>query len=196
MKDSEGERAVRIARQTIDVEARDENPGQLNAPESFQQKRGVFVTILTYPAHGLRGCIGYPEPVFSLGSALVKSAQAACHDPRFPYLHADELDHVIVEVSVLTVPEEIKGERKKLPSAVEVGKDGLIVEMGMCRGLLLPQVAPEWNWDSETFLAETCVKAGLTPDTWVEKSCKVFKFQAEIFAEETPRGKVSRKTLM
>jgi uncharacterized protein len=197
MKDSEGERAVRIARQTIEAEAKDEEPGQINAPGTFREKRGAFVTIHTYPEHGLRGCIGYPEPVFSLGKALVKAAQGACHDPRFPYLHSNELDRIVVEVSILTPPEEIKAtDRKSLPSSVEVGKDGLIMEMGYCRGLLLPQVAAEWDWDSETFLAETCVKAGLTPDCWLDKNAKVYKFQAEVFTEDEPRGKVSRKSLM
>jgi uncharacterized protein len=197
MNDAEGERAVRIARQIIEAEAKDEDPGQIDAPESFRQKRGVFVTIHTYPDMDLRGCIGYPEPVFSLGKALIKAAQGACHDPRFPYLHRDELEHIIVEVSVLTVPEQIEaGDRKSMPSKVNIGRDGLIMEMGPYRGLLLPQVATEWKWDAETFLAETCGKACLTPDSWLDERCKVFKFQAEIFLEEEPRGKVVRKSLM
>ena len=196
MKESEGERAVRIARQTIEAEAKDEDPGQIDAPGNFREKRGVFVTIHTYPEMGLRGCIGYPEPVFSLGKALVKAAQGACHDPRFPYLRAEELDRIVVEVSILTPPEEIKVvDRKTLPSQVRVGQDGLIMEMGYFRGLLLPQVATEWHWDAETFLAETCVKAGLTPDCWLDQGGKVYRFQAEIFTEEGPRGRIRRKTI-
>jgi hypothetical protein len=196
MNEKEGERAVRIARQTIEAEAKDDDPGQIDAPGSFREKRGVFVTIHTFPDMALRGCIGYPEPVFSLGKALVKAAQGACHDPRFPYLRAQELASIVVEVSILTPPEEIKAEdRKKLPAMVKVGQDGLILERGYFRGLLLPQVATEWDWDSETFLAETCVKAGLTPDCWLDKSSKVYKFQAEIFAEAEPRGKIGRKTI-
>jgi AmmeMemoRadiSam system protein A len=175
MNDVEGEHAVRIARKTIEAEAKDEEPGQIDAPGSFREKRGVFVTIHTYPEMCLRGCIGYPEPVYSLGKALVKAAQGACHDPRFPYLRADELAKVVVEVSILTPPEEIKiADRKQLPSVIEVGKDGLIME---------------------TFLAETCCKAGLTPECWLDKRSKVFKFQAEVFAERGPNGKVSRKAL-
>lgn len=196
MNEKEGERAVRIARQTIEAEAKDDDPGQIDAPGSFRERRGVFVTIHTFPDMALRGCIGYPEPVFSLGKALVKAAQGACHDPRFPYLRAQELSSIVVEVSILTPPEEIKAEdRKELPAMVKVGQDGLILEMGYFRGLLLPQVATEWDWDSETFLAETCVKAGLTPDCWLDKSSKVYKFQAEIFAEAEPRGKINRKII-
>ena len=194
MKENEGELAVRIARRTIEAEARDEDAGEIDAPGSFREKRGVFVTIHTYPGMDLRGCIGYPEPVFSLGKALVKAAQGACHDPRFPYLRAEEIDRIVVEVSILTLPQEVKVEdRKTLPSKVEVGKDGLIMEMGYYRGLLLPQVATEWEWDAETFLAQTCVKAGLTPDCWLDKRSKLYKFQAEVFSEKEPRGKVSRK---
>jgi len=197
MKDSEGELAVRIARRTIEAETRDEESGQIDAPGTFMEKRGAFVTIHTYPERALRGCIGYPEPVFSLAKALVKAAQGACHDPRFPYLRASELDKVILEVSILTPPEEIKvADRKILPSKVEVGRDGLIMELGHYRGLLLPQVATEWDWDSETFLAQTCVKAGLTPDCWLDKKAKVFKFQAEVFMEDEPMGRISRKALM
>lgn len=196
MNDKEGECAVRIARQTIEAETEDRDPGQIDAPGSFREKRGVFVTIHTYPDMNLRGCIGYPEPVYSLGKALVKAAQGACHDPRFPRLRAEELPNIVVEVSVLTPPLEIKvDDRKRLPSQVRIGQDGLIVEMGYYRGLLLPQVATEWGFDAETFLSETCMKAGLTPDCWLDRACKIYKFQAEIFAEEEPRGKVKRKVL-
>lgn len=197
MKESEGELAVKIARKAIEAEAKDEEPGKIDVPGGFREKRGVFVTLHTSPDLALRGCIGYPEPVFSLAKALIKAAQGACHDPRFPYLRASELDSVIVEVSILTVPEEIKLEdRKTMPSCVEIGKDGLIVEHGPYRGLLLPQVAPEWNWDAETFLSQTCAKACVPADMWLDKATKVYKFQAEIFAEESPGGKISRKNLM
>jgi hypothetical protein len=197
MNDTEGELAVKAARQAVDAEARHQGTGNLDLPQSFKEKRGVFVTLSTYPTHDLRGCIGYPEPVHSLGSALIMAAQAACHDPRFPPLRPEELDHVLVEVSILTRPVEIKtADRKKLPELVKVGEDGLIVEMGPFRGLLLPQVPIEWEWDAETFLGQTCLKAGLSPDTWLDKNAKFFKFQAEIFAEEGPRGRVVKKTLM
>ncbi|MGD0056950.1 MAG: TIGR00296 family protein [Methanomassiliicoccales archaeon] len=196
MNDTEGELAVRAVRQAVDAEARHEGAGNLDLPQSFKEKRGVFVTLSTYPSHDLRGCIGYPEPVYSLGSALLMAAQAACHDPRFLPLGSEELDHIVVEMSILTRPTEIKcTDRRKLTELVNVGEDGLIVEMGPFRGLLLPQVPIEWGWDAETFLGQTCLKAGLSPDTWLDKKAKFCKFQAEIFAEEEPRGRVARKTL-
>lgn len=196
MKDSEGQMAVIMARRTVEAEAKEDPGGDLDFPASFKEKRGVFVTLDTYPDHELRGCIGYPEPVFPLGVALVRAAEAACHDPRFRSLKEHELDHIVVEVSVLTVPEEIKvKDRKQLPSLVRIGTDGLIIERGPYRGLLLPQVPVEWGWDARSFLEQLCLKAGLTPDRWLDQSSRVFRFQAEIFAEESPRGRIQRKEL-
>jgi uncharacterized protein len=196
MNDSEGELAVRIARQAVEAEAKGHKAGNIDAPASFREKRGVFVTLHSYPSHMLRGCIGFPEPVFSLASALLQVADAACHDPRFDDLQVDELDSIIVEVSVLTPPVEIRVEdRKKLPGQVHVGQDGLIAEFGHHRGLLLPQVAIEWEWNAEEFLEQTCVKAGLTADMWLDPRTKLFKFQGEIFSESSPSGQVVRKKL-
>lgn len=195
MNDNEGELAVRIARKAVEVEVLGQEPSKLDMPGTFRDKRGVFVTLNTYPDGELRGCIGYPEPVFSMGSALIKAAQGACHDPRFPSLRKEELDSVVMEVTLLTLPQELEGERKDLPDAIEVGRDGLIAEKGPFRGLLLPQVPVEWEWDEETFLCHTCMKAGLTPDSWLDPRTKIFSFQGEIFSEEEPGGKVSRKVL-
>jgi hypothetical protein len=147
-------------------------------PPEFTEKRGVFVTL---KKHGdLRGCIGYPEPVYPLITALLDSAvSAAVHDSRFPPVQADELDDIQVEVTVLTKPEEIKPD----PDNVVVGRDGLIVEKGIFKGLLLPQVPVEWEWDAETFLCQTCIKAGMPPDCWLDKETKVYTFQGQIFSE-------------
>jgi len=195
MKDKEGELAVRIARKAVEVEVLGQEPSKLDMPGAFREKRGIFVTLNTYPDGELRGCIGYPEPVFSMGSALIKAAQGACHDPRFPPLRREELDSILMEVTILTLPQELEGDRKDLPKTIQVGRDGLIAEKGPFRGLLLPQVPVEWEWDEETFLCHTCMKAGLTPDSWLDPRTKVFSFQGEIFSEEEPGGKVSRKVL-
>ncbi|MFW5914702.1 MAG: TIGR00296 family protein, partial [Thermoplasmatota archaeon] len=130
MKDKEGELAVRLARKAVEAETHDRDPNQLDVPASFQEKRGVFVTLNTHPDHELRGCIGYPEPVYSLGSALLKAAQGACHDPRFPPLRADEVKKVVIEVSILNPPEEVEGEGPELSRKIQVGRDGLIAERG------------------------------------------------------------------
>lgn len=195
MNEREGELAVRIARKVVEAEVLKKNPGKLDMPDSFREKRGVFVTLNTYPFHELRGCIGYPEPRFSLGSALVRAAQGACYDPRFPPLGPEEVDHIVIEVTVLTPPELIEGDRRELPSKVVVGRDGLIAERGPFKGLLLPQVPVEWNWDAETFLCQTCMKAGLPPDCWLDPGTRLYRFEGEIFSEVEPRGKVVRRTL-
>lgn len=192
----EGELAVKIARETIENYVKGKSINEYEVPESFKKKSGVFVTINTYPEHELRGCIGYPEPFFPLIESLTKSAMSATEDPRFPPLSEKELDGIVVEVSLLTPPELIKvAKPKDYIKNVEIGKDGLIAAKGYFRGLLLPQVPVEWDWDVEEFLSETCMKAGLMPDAWLEKDTRLYKFSAEIFMEVEPRGKVVEKKL-
>ncbi len=196
MNIDEGGMAVRTARDAVETITRDQEPLELHLPGLFMEPRGVFVTLKTFPARELRGCIGYPEPIMSLGKALIKAAEGACHDPRFPPLRVEELDHIIVEVSVLTPPEELDVEdRRTLSELVEVGRDGLIMEMGPFRGLLLPQVPVEWRWDAKTFLCQTCIKAGMSPDCWLERTTTVYRFSAEVFAEDEPRGETVPKPL-
>jgi uncharacterized protein (TIGR00296 family) len=163
------------------------------------ERCGVFVTLnkLEGSGHTLRGCIGYPYPVKPLLTAVKESAlNAAFDDPRFPPVSRDEADAILVEVSVLTPPETIKVDHPKyIPGEVVVGRDGLIIGRGYRRGLLLPQVAVEWGWDSEEFLAQCCYKAGLPPDSWLLEGTEVQRFQAIIYSEDSPRGRVSRHEL-
>ena len=79
----------------------------------------------------------------------------------------------------------------------EIGRDGLIAEKGIRRGLLLPQVpvSLDRNWSQETFLEHTCQKAWLPKDAWKDKETKVYSFQAILFEEKSPRGEVVRKNL-
>ena len=111
-------------------------------------------------------------------------------------MREDELDDIVVEVSVLTPPEPIEGPPKERPMKIKVGRDGLLIEKGFYSGLLLPQVPIEWGWDEEEFLAQTCWKAGLPPDCWLDPDTKVYRFTAEIFEEEKPWGPVRRKPLI
>jgi uncharacterized protein (TIGR00296 family) len=164
-------------------------------PGPFSELRGVFVT-LNAAASGpnkLRGCIGFPYPVKRLGEAIREAAVAAAtEDPRFPPVTPDELGSILVEVSVLTPPQDFVGPRQELPSKVRIGKDGLIASRGFLSGLLLPQVATEFGMDQMEFLSQTCLKAGLPPDAWLDEETKVQAFQAEVFTETSPRGKVIR----
>jgi len=195
--DEDGRLAVRMARSTVEHHVSRTAQEKFDAPPLFRRKAGVFVTLTTHPGDDLRGCIGYPEPTMPLADAIKDSAISACaRDPRFPPMTADELDEVKVEVSLLTPPEEIHVKKQTdLPTQVMVGTDGLIVQRGWARGLLLPQVPVEWGWDAEEFISQACCKAGLPPDSWVDKDTKVFKFQAEVFSEDRPRGEVRRRNL-
>lgn len=153
------------------------------------QKLGVFVTI--YKDKQLRGCIGFPQPNLPLWNGLTKAAEsAAFHDSRFKSIEKGEINYLQFEVSVLTVPEEIQNGQTAVKN-IKVGKDGLIVEMNGRSGLLLPQVAKENNFDALDFLQETCAKAGIQRTSWMQKECKIFKFQADIF-KEVSKGKVMK----
>tara|TARA_Y100000310_G_scaffold336351_1_gene420618 strand:+ start:886 stop:1485 length:600 start_codon:yes stop_codon:yes gene_type:complete len=157
----------------------------------FLENRGCFVTLNTFPEKELRGCIGLPYPVSALWNAIIDAAaSAAFRDPRFSPMQASELDKVVLEVSILTLPKEIKGKKKDLAEKIECGEDGIIIQKGERSGLLLPQVATEYNWDAETFLDHCCQKAMLPKSAWRQADCAVFKFQAQIFSEKAPDGEV------
>lgn len=142
----------------------------------------------------LRGCIGYSEPIKPLVEAIKDVTVYASEDPRFPHpVLAEELDHLVVEVSVLTLPTALKAaKRSQLPAMIRLGVDGVIISNAVTSGLFLPQVATEQGWDQETFVAEACLKAGLPPDAWLDGGTRVEVFQAEVFGETSPRGEVKR----
>jgi uncharacterized protein (TIGR00296 family) len=195
----EGRLAVELARKVVEawVQGRKELKLPKDLPASFGNNAGIFVTINSYPGKELRGCIGYPEPIMPLIEALVDGAKSAStRDPRFPPVTPKELDSIIIEVSLLTPPELIKvKDPKDYLNLVKIGRDGLIVQSGFSRGLLLPQVPVEWEWDVHTFLDHTCMKAGLDADTWMEKGTKLFSFTAEIFDETKPKGEIVARPL-
>jgi AmmeMemoRadiSam system protein A len=144
---------------------------------TLQGKRGAFVT-LKKRGH-LRGCIGYIKAVKPLWETVQEMAVAAAfHDPRFPSLKAEELKDLTFEVSVLSPLQLIKDIKE-----IEVGKHGLYIIRGYNSGLLLPQVATEYGWDRETFLAETCYKAGLSPQAWLDKETEIYIFSADYFGD-------------
>lgn len=138
---------------------------------------GAFVSI---HCHGeLRGCLGRLETDRPIADNVAHlAAVVSDSDPRFPPLRASELPVVDVEISALTPEQEIAD-----ICDIEVGRHGLIIERGHHRGLLLPQVAIEYNWDRETFLDHTCLKAGLPPDAW-RKGARIFIFEAQVFGEK------------
>jgi uncharacterized protein len=199
----DGAGAVRLGRETLAIglagpERGDDPAGWFRGrsfPAGFEERRGVFVTLTTHPGERLRGCIGFPMPIFPLRSAIPRAAWAAAReDPRFPPVEADELARIALELSILTVPTPIPPGADRARS-VRVGRDGLIVETSTHSGLLLPQVAAEEGWDAERFLAETCRKAGLPVGAWRLDGTRVRTFQAELFRERAPGGPVEAHAL-
>jgi uncharacterized protein (TIGR00296 family) len=193
---AEGTKAVRFARQILSEYVKHEKTQSSSLGNHFEGKQGVFVTLHTFPDRELRGCIGIPLPVMSLQEAIIESARSVTRDPRFPPLIETELDTILVEITFLTEPELIKVKQpKEYLSHIDIGRDGLIVEQSFFKGLLLPQVPVEQGWDKEEFLSHTCMKAGLPPDAWFDKTTKISKFQGQIFTETKPHGPIKETNL-
>ena len=155
--------------------------------EELKEERGAFVTLKVN--NQLRGCIGYPLPCKPLYETIIDVAiSAATQDYRFQPLTLDEikeaklksgvmLSKTKIEISVLSLPKPVKDIKE-----IEVGKHGIIISKGPCKGLLLPQVPLEWNWDLETYLCHGCLKAGLDEDEW-RKGVQIEIFSAQVFSE-------------
>jgi AmmeMemoRadiSam system protein A len=143
----------------------------------FKEKRGAFVTV---KVHGeLRGCIGYPLPYKPLYETIIDcSRSAVSQDFRFAPLSLEELPAAEIEISVLTLPKAVKD-----VSEIKIGEHGIIISQGSNKGLLLPQVPVEWNWDLETYLNHGSLKAGLEENAW-KKGAKIEIFSAQVFKEE------------
>jgi len=192
----EGRFLVRLARKAVEEYLK--NGKIIAVPKDVSPKLmeqcGVFVTLnsIHQGKKELRGCIGFPYPTIPLTRAVIESAiNSATQDPRFPPVSLGELDHIIFEVSVLTPPQLVKVQKPTdYPKKIKVGQDGLIVERSYYKGLLLPQVPIEWNWEEEEFLCQCCMKAGLSPDSWLLEGTKIYKFSCVIAQEITPKGPV------
>jgi len=150
-------------------------PEFMATSERLKERRGVFVSL---HKHGeLRGCIGYIRGIKPLVEAVAEMAGAAAFkDPRFPPVTAGELKDLDIEISVLSPLKQIED-----VSEIEVGTHGIYMEKGFYSGLLLPQVAVQYGWDRETFLEQTCMKAGLPKRAWKDKDTKIYIFSADIF---------------
>lgn len=143
--------------------------------EHLAEHRGAFTTL--HLDGKLRGCIGYVFPTQSLYRTVAETARAAAFDdPRFQPVELEDARRLKVEISVLSPLQPAA------PEQIVVGKHGLVVQHCSRRGLLLPQVPVEWDWDRETFLAQTCLKAGLPSDAWM-RGAELQVFTAEVFGE-------------
>ena len=170
---------LQLARKTLEAYLKKGTiPGYTTDNKNLVRKAGAFVTL--NKESRLRGCIGNffsHEPLYK--NIQEMAIAAAVEDPRFSHVTPDELSHLMIEISVLSELETVKS-----LDEIEVGKHGLYVTKGFYRGVLLPQVATEYGWDRDTFLSETCMKAGLPEDEWKKPGIKIEKFSAQVFNEE------------
>jgi AmmeMemoRadiSam system protein A len=175
---SPNERALllRLAHDSI-LSALEEREIPLDPPtEHLAEPRGAFTSL--YLRGELRGCVGYVLPVSPVYRAVADTARAAAfEDTRFRPVTLPEASHLEIELSILSPPHPISAD------AVEIGRHGLLISMAGRRGLLLPQVPVEHNWDRTTFLEQTCRKAGLSLDAW-QKGATIEAFTAEVFGEK------------
>ncbi len=166
---------LRLARQAISATLEQWEISLVPPSPHLAEPRGAFTTL--YYRGDLRGCVGYVFPVTSLYRTVAESARgAAFDDSRFPPVTRDEVPELRVSLSVLSPLRPLR------PEEVEIGRHGLLISRGYCRGLLLPQVPLEHGWDRIAFLEQTCRKAGLPPEAW-QTGAKLEAFTAEVFAD-------------
>ncbi len=174
---------LRVARAAIEARLRGRTLALPGATGVLAEPRGAFVTLHRRGDGELRGCVGLMRSERSLLETVAEMAVAAAtQDTRFASVTAPELEGLELEISAL-------GPLRPLPAEeVEVGRHGLLVSRGGRRGVLLPQVAVEHGWDRETFLEQTCRKAGLPGGAWREPGTEILAFEAMVFREGAGAG--------
>jgi len=184
LTDAEKDRLLELARTALEEAVRRGRLSEVAEPlESLRTPCGAFVTLTE--GGRLRGCIGHIEARKPLYATVRECARAAAlDDPRFPAVTPAELSLLQLEISILSPLLDID------PQQVEVGRHGLLISRGAQRGLLLPQVAVEWDWDREQFLAETCLKAGLPGNAW-QHGARIQAFTAQVLKEYPTRDRSS-----
>ena len=177
LSSDDGLALMQIARRSISSAVLEEKIPDLPPHSSaLSVSRGAFVTL--YRAGKLRGCVGQVEDLGPLAEVVARAAiSAALHDPRFPPVVSEEVAHLDIELSVLSVLEPIA------PESIVAGRHGLMVVRERRRGVLLPQVATERCWSGLRLLEETCGKAGLPAEAWRDPETKIFGFSVELFRE-------------
>jgi AmmeMemoRadiSam system protein A len=178
LDDSAKNELLALARRTLEVYlACGEIPRYFTSRLELCVRCGAFVSL--HRGKDLRGCIGLLAPDEELYRTVQRCAiSSAVEDSRFPPVTYEELPELTIELSILAPLQAIRD-----PVEVEVGRHGLLISREGRRGLLLPQVATENQWDRETFLSQTCRKAGLPPDAWRDPDISIERFTAQVFSE-------------
>jgi AmmeMemoRadiSam system protein A len=174
--DDDQRRLLDLARRCLEARVRRQPPPPIVYEGALDAPRGAFVSI--HDADDLRGCLGRLETDRAVAEVVAHlAAVVADSDPRFAPVTPEELPRLTIEISVLTPQCEVTD-----VTEIEVGRHGLIVERGSRRGLLLPQVATDHDWNRATFLEHTCIKAGIARDAW-KNSARIHVFEAHVFSE-------------
>ncbi len=195
----EGAYLVRLARRSVEYyfEHNRLMPVPEDVPPRLLRPGAAFVTIMTYYGYDkreLRGCIGHVVAVKRLVESVIEVAvEAAFRDPRFPPMKRSELPRVTFEVTVLGPLEPLPPSPGKRVKAFSIGRHGLVAKRGFMQGLLLPDVPIEYLWDEETFLAETCVKAGMEPGCWLDPETEFYRYSGRAWREIKPMGDIEER---
>lgn len=190
----EGRELVSAARNSIELFLRNPHFTKSLVKKSmspFRKRNGVFVTLRHYPTKELRGMSGFIEPMQDVGELVVDAAiSAAFEDRRFIPISINELQHLIIEVSIISNPQQLTGSKLARSKAIELGRHGLILEYGTRKGIVLPRSYAKFHESKKHMLEEACKSAGIGTNLWAQPMIKLYKFESTIFAEETPEGNV------
>ncbi len=178
LEESDELELLRLARATLESYlSAGSIPQYHTSRPALRGRAGAFVSL--HNSGELRGCIGQLPADRELYRIIQSCAvSAATEDGRFLPVTRDELPQIEIEISVLTPFRRVHS-----TDEIEVGKHGLYMVSGPHRGLLLPQVATQYNWDRETFLSQTCRKSGLQETAWKDPSTAIHVFEAQVFSE-------------
>ena len=174
---SQEQSLLRLARATVTANAAGGDLPDLPEEAGLERQAGAFVSL--HADGRLRGCIGTfatDRPIREVVREMAVAASA--EDPRFRPVAPPEVPDLEVEISVLSPRRRVRD-----VGEIRVGTHGLVISRGYHKGVLLPQVATQYGWDRQTFLEQTCHKAGLPADAWKDPNAIIEVFTAQVFAE-------------
>lgn len=190
----DGEALVGAARNSIELFLKNphfEKETVKRSVSKLSKSHGLYVTLMHYPTRTLRGHIGFPKPVNTVGEMVVDAAiSAAFEDPKFVPVSHKELEHLIVEVTLLSDRIPLKGAVSTRLKDIKLGRDGLAAEYGVRGAILLPGTAVDEKWSKQRFLEEICLKVGLSKGHWSQPNVKIYRFEAQTFSEIEPGGRI------
>ncbi len=186
LSEAERTKLLQLARMTAEAYLSGQKPPEVSPDQFSANLRAPGACFVTMQNKGeLRGCIGNMTADGPLYAAVIRNAINACQDSRFQNnpVTVSELKQIHFEISYLTPLKRVEK-----TDEIVIGRDGLLIELGLYRGVLLPQVAYERGWTREMFLQMVCGKAGLPSNAWKRPEAALYSFEAEVFGEPTPNG--------